>query len=53
MQRMGISPARCAARTFRLTDSSVSPKYCLRSEWPRMAYFAPDSFTIRGETSPV
>src|SRR5512135_44376 len=52
-QRMGVSPAASAARTFRFTASSVSAKYCRRSEWPMMQWVAPASFSIRVDTSPV
>src|SRR3990172_563153 len=52
-QRMGVSPAASAARIFRFAASSVSAKYCRRSEWPTMQWVAPASFSIRVETSPV
>src|SRR5207248_496250 len=39
--------------TGRATVSSVSPKYCRRSEWPTMAPAAPTSSSIGAESSPV
>ena len=35
-QTMGVRPCASAALIFLLTLSSVSPKYCRRSEWPMM-----------------
>ena len=42
-QIMGCRPASRAAWTFLLTETSVSPKYWRRSEWPIMTYFTPRS----------
>ena len=52
-QRMTLSPASSAARVRALTVWSVSPKYCLRSEWPMMTYSTPISASIWAEISPV
>ena len=38
---------------FLFTDSSVSAKYCLLSEWPIITYSHPTDFNISPETSPV
>ena len=50
---MTLSPASSAARVRALTVWSVSPKYCLRSEWPMMTYSTPISASIWAEISPV
>ncbi len=42
-----------ATFVFFATPSSVSAKYCRRSEWPRIAWVTPMSFSIAAETSPV
>ena len=42
-----------ATFVFFATPWSVSAKYCRRSEWPRMAWVTPMSFSIAAETSPV
>jgi hypothetical protein len=42
-----------AANARRATVSSVSPKYCRRSECPMIAPFTPSSRNIAAETSPV
>src|SRR5439155_768381 len=52
-QRIGVSPLSTAARVLRATMSSLSPKMCLRSEWPRMTWLQPTCFSIAGEISPV
>ena len=53
MQTIGVRPAPIAASVLRLTMVSVSPKRRRRSEWPMIAYAAPASLIIAGETSPV
>ena len=51
--RITFKPASSAARTRALTVWSVSPKYCLRSEWPMITYSTPISASISAEISPV
>ena len=48
-----MRPLSSATFVFFATPSSVSAKYCRRSEWPRIAWVTPMSFSIAGETSPV
>jgi len=36
-----------------LTQASVSPNRCLRSEWPTITYAQPSAFSIPAEISPV
>ncbi|KKL60427.1 hypothetical protein LCGC14_2205420 [marine sediment metagenome] len=50
---MTVMPAACAAFAFKFRNSSVSLKYCLRSECPTMAYSQPTSWSSDGDTSPV
>jgi hypothetical protein len=52
-QTIGTMPCASAACAFMFTPPSVSPKYCRRSEWPRITYWQPASASIAGETSPV
>src|SRR5690349_8901077 len=52
-QTMGWSCASSAARSLRFTPSSVSPKYCRRSLWPRMTPSQPSSASIGALISPV
>src|SRR5207248_1558546 len=47
------SPCSSAAAVRRATVSSVSPKYCRRSEWPTIAPATPSSCSIGAEISPV
>ncbi len=49
----GVSPASRAALSLKFTMSSVSPKYCRRSEWPMMACVQPTASSMLGQTSPV
>src|SRR6478672_3635127 len=53
MQAITHSPCPSAATVRRATVSSVSPKYCRRSEWPTIAPRTPSSSSIGAETSPV
>ncbi|TML06129.1 MAG: hypothetical protein E6G36_00505 [Actinobacteria bacterium] len=53
MHAITKSPASSAAWTRLATVSSVSPKYCLRSECPTIAPYTPSSRSISAETSPV
>jgi hypothetical protein len=53
MQTSAVRPCLTAAATFFATVSSVSPKWVRRSLWPSSTMLAPQSFTIRGDTSPV
>src|SRR3989344_5022088 len=53
MQSMAFSPCLSAALTFPLMDAFVSPKCCLRSEWPSSTQEAPQLLTIAAEISPV
>jgi hypothetical protein len=50
---MGVSPASSAARVLRATVSSVSPKYCRRSECPTSTCVHPALFSMGPDTSPV
>src|SRR5256884_7816886 len=52
-QMMGWSFASRTARSLRLTLSSVSPKYCRRSLWPRITPSQPISASMGALTSPV
>ena len=52
-QTMGSSPAESTALAFRFTPSSVSPNSWRRSEWPRITYRQPTSFSMGADTSPV
>ena len=44
---------RAPPRARRATVSSVSPKYCRRSEWPTSEPATPSSSSIGAEISPV
>ena len=46
-------PAARTAAAFLLTTSSVSPKYCRRSEWPTITYDTLSLASIAGLISPV
>ena len=46
-------PASSAARARLATVSSVSPKYCRRSEWPTSEPTTPSSSSNGAEISPV
>jgi hypothetical protein len=50
---MGVIPFKSAFLTRILTVSSVSPKYCLRSLCPMMAYSTPRLRSIGALISPV
>jgi hypothetical protein len=50
MHTMGSNPCLRACLTFLLTVSFVSPKYCLRSEWPTMTYAHPALLSMAQET---
>ena len=50
---IGFKPEAKAAFVLLLTVSSVSPKYCLLSLWPKTTYSTPISLSIGAEISPV
>src|SRR3954454_21447064 len=52
-QAITRSPPSRPATVRLATVSSVSPKYCRRSEWPTIAPFTPSSVSMAAETSPV
>src|SRR5256714_12494751 len=53
MQAITCNPAPSACSARIPTVSSVSPKYCRRSEWPTIAPWTPSSDRIFVEPSPV
>src|ERR1022692_353229 len=52
-QQIGVRPASSAVFSRRFTVSSVSPKYCRRSECPMMTWVTPRASNIAAEVSPV
>ena len=53
MQTTGTMPCLSAVCSFLFTISSVSAKYCRRSEWPMSVCVPPTAFSCPIEVSPV